>query len=354
MTLKHTPLYSMHRERNAKMADFAGWEMPISYGSELEEHRAVRTDAGMFDVSHMLAIDVAGRDARANLSRLLANDVDKLDAPGRALYSCLLNDEGGILDDLIAYWLGDDKFRLIVNAGTRDKDLEWLRQHATGKVEIEPRFDVAIIAVQGPHARGKFASAFSAVDVTDLPRFCARTRGSWFVSRTGYTGEDGFEILLPADEAPGAWQALLDAGVRPAGLAARDLLRLEAGMLLYGQDMGETTTPIECGLAWTVDLDRDFIGAKALRKRVRAFRLTGLMLEDRGVLRHDQRVVTAAGDGAVTSGSYSPILARSIALARVPPAIGTGERVEVSVRDRMLPARVVSPPFVRAGRALIH
>jgi aminomethyltransferase len=352
--MKATPLNAMHRSLHAKLADFAGWEMPISYGSELEEHRAVRSDAGMFDVSHMLAVDVAGRDARDNLSRLLANDVAKLNTPGKALYSCLLNDAGGILDDLMAYWLGDDRFRLIVNAGTREKDLSWLRERAHGALTIEPRFDRAIIAVQGPRAIEKFGRACPSVDLTGLQRFCARKGGGWLVSRTGYTGEDGVEIVLPNEEALSTWQALLDAGVRPAGLAARDLLRLEAGMLLYGQDMDEMATPIECGLAWTVDLKRDFIGAEALRERAPAFRLAGLFLEDRGVLRHGQRVVTSGGEGTITSGGYSPTLSRAIALARVPAAISDGARVEVAVRDKILSARVVSPPFVRAGRALIH
>jgi aminomethyltransferase len=349
--MKQTPLNAAHRRLNAKLADFAGWEMPISYGSELEEHRAVRQHAGMFDVSHMLAIDIAGSEARETLLRLLANDIAKLKTPGRALYSCLLNDAAGILDDLIAYWLGEDEYRLIVNAGTAEKDLQWLRERAHASVAIRPRGDLAIIAVQGPRARNEFTAAFRDWELSPLKPFSTIERGGWFVSRTGYTGEDGIEVLLPAEDALGAWEALLAVGIHPAGLAARDVLRLEAGMLLYGQDMDETTTPIECGLDWTVDLKRDFVGADALRARTPEFRLAGLVLETRGVLRHGQHIVTAGGAGVVTSGGYSPMLSRSIALARLP--LEPGNRVEVQVRDRMLPARVVSPPFVRHGKALI-
>jgi aminomethyltransferase len=349
---KQTPLYAMHRQLNAKMANFAGWEMPISYGSELEEHRAVRQDAGMFDVSHMLAIDLSGAGSREYLAYVLANDIGKLAFPGKALYSCLLNPDGGIVDDLLAYWLGDDRFRLVVNAGTADKDLAWLRAHGTAQLQIEPRRDLAIIAVQGPKAIEKFSAAVPRADFSGLKRFSARAAGEWFISRTGYTGEDGLEVVLPQQDATQLWQSLLAAAVRPAGLAARDLLRLEAGMLLYGQDMDETSTPIECGLAWTLDLHRDFIGSRALREKKPAFFLAGLVLDDKGVLRHAQKVITEQGEGTVTSGGYSPVLSRSIALARLP--VEASGRVRVAVRDKMLSARIVSPPFVREGRALVN
>lgn len=352
MTLKRTALYPLHREINAKMADFAGWEMPISYGSELNEHRAVRRDAGVFDVSHMLAIDVSGGESRASLRRILANDVGKLIKPGKALYSCLLNAGGGIVDDLIACWLGGDRFRLVVNAGTAEKDLQWLRAHAPRELRIEPRRDLAIIAVQGPKAREKFSVAAPHADISGLETFSARSTGEWLISRTGYTGEDGLEIILPHDDAPPLWRSLVGAGVCPAGLAARDILRLEAGMLLYGQDMDEMTTPIECGLAWTVDLKRDFIGSEALRDRKPACFLTGLVLEDKGVLRHGQKVASDKGEGIITSGGYSPVLSRSIALARLP--LGSSGDVKVAVRDKMLAARIVSPPFARNGKPLIE
>jgi aminomethyltransferase len=349
---KQTPLYAFHRQLKAKMADFAGWEMPISYGSELEEHRAVRQDAGMFDVSHMLAIDFSGTGPRETLTRVLANDIGKLTAPGKAFYSCMLNPEGGIVDDLIAYWLGDHRFRLVVNAGTAEKDLDWLHAHSAKDTQIEPKRDSALIAVQGPKAIEKFNRAFPQADLSGLQSFSACIAGNQFISRTGYTGEDGLEIILPSEDAPQLWQSLLAAGVRPAGLAARDILRLEAGMLLYGQDMDETTTPIECGLTWTVNLHRDFIGSEALRKSKPAYRLRGLLLEDKGVLRHGQKVIACEGEGVITSGGYSPWLSRSIALARLP--ITSSGRVEVAVRDRMLAARIVSPPFVRSGKALVN
>ena len=340
------------------MVDFSGWEMPIHYGSQLEEHHQVRSDAGMFDVSHMAVVDITGPDARPWLSRLLANDVARLRVPGKALYSCMLNEQGGVIDDLIAYYLAEERFRLVVNAGTRTKDLAWMQAQAgADRIDITERSDLGMIAVQGPQARDKVLStmAFNAADkAAALEAFFAAESDGWFVARTGYTGEDGFEITLPAAEAEATWNRLLEAGVKPCGLGARDTLRLEAGMNLYGQDMDETVTPLESGLAWTVAFqdDRDFIGREALLAQKAAGvprRLVGLVLEERGILRAHMGVVTTEGRGETTSGGFSPTLQKAIAFARIPRGAATS--CEVDIRGRLLPARIVRPPFVRQGQA---
>jgi len=357
-----TPLYSEHERLGARIVDFGGWDMPLHYGSQVEEHHAVRTEAGMFDVSHMTVVDVAGAEAEAWLRRLLANDVARLQAPGKALYSCMLNDDGGVIDDLIAYYLGPQQYRLVVNAATRAKDLDWMQRAAEGlQVSVTERPELAMIAVQGPSARERAAALLPEADraaALALAPFTAMPSGELFVARTGYTGEDGWEIILPGGHAVATWQALLAAGVRPCGLGARDTLRLEAGMNLYGQDMDETTTPLESALGWTVawePAERDFTGRAALQAQRDAGpprKLVGLLLEDRGVLRAHQRVVTPDGDGEVTSGSFAPTLGRSVGFARVPA--GVGERVEVDIRGRLLSARVVRPPFVRNGKPRIQ
>lgn len=359
--LKQTPLNSAHRSLNAKLVDFGGWEMPLHYGSQIEEHHQVRRDAGMFDVSHMLVVDVEGATAAQFLRRLLANNIDRLKSPGKALYSCMLNEDGGVLDDLIVYLRDKDCYRLVLNAGSADKDLEWIeRQHQViaADVHILPRRDMAMIAVQGPRARARVWDAAPALrDRSEgLGMFSAVEVGGRFVARTGYTGEDGFEIMLPAQQAVSFWEKLLEAGVAPAGLGARDTLRLEAGMNLYGQDMDEDVTPLESGLAWTVDLGagRDFIGRAALAAAPVSRRLCGLILLERGVLRAHQRVHAAAGDGEITSGSFSPTLNASIALARMPVAVADGEPVTVDVRDRSLKAMTVKYPFVRNGKRLVE
>jgi aminomethyltransferase len=358
---KQTPLNALHREAGARMVDFGGWDMPVNYGSQIDEHHAVRRDAGMFDVSHMRVVDVEGAAARGFLRGALANNVDKLTEPGRALYSCLLAEDGGVLDDLIAYFLREDFFRLVVNASTAEKDVAWLRDLAARRapgLALTPRNDLAMIAVQGPNARAKAWRAFPGTEAATagLKPFSAAFAGELFVARTGYTGEDGFEIVVPAARAAQAWCALAAAGVRPCGLGARDTLRLEAGMNLYGQDMDETTSPLESGLAWTVDLAsaRDFVGKTALAAAPPTKRQVGLVLEGAGgVLRAHQKVLTSQGDGETTSGTFSPTLGRSIALARVPAGVAVGDVVEVEVRDRRLSARVVKPPFVRNGKALV-
>jgi len=339
------------------MVDFAGWEMPINYGSQLEEHHQVRKDAGMFDVSHMTVVDVRGAQSRAFLSRLLANDVARLQRQGKALYSCMLNEQGGVIDDLITYFMEEDWFRVVVNAATHDKDLAWLEEQQTGfEVEITELAGHAMIAVQGPRAREAVHALLPAdwvEQLAGLEPFNAISQGPMFVARTGYTGEDGYEVLLPGEEAAAFWNGLLGQGVKPCGLGARDTLRLEAGMNLYGQDMNAEVTPLESGLAWTVAMkdDREFIGREALeRQQAEGLKrkLVGLVLEGRGVLRPGQAVATNAGDGLTTSGSFSPTLQRAIAFARLP--FGAEGACEVDIRGKHLPARIVKLPFVRNGK----
>ena len=354
---KQTPLYATHVRLGGKLVDFAGWDMPLHYGSQVEEHHQVRRDAGMFDVSHMLAIDLEGESSHDLLHKLIANNVDKLTTPGRALYSCMLNPQGGVIDDLIVYFFRPDFYRVVVNAGTADKDLAWITQHA-GDVVVRPRRDLAMIAVQGPNARVKTWAALPGAEAASaaLKPFHAAWCGDALIARTGYTGEDGFELIIPAERAEATWDALLSAGVKPAGLGARDTLRLEAGMALYGQDMDEQTSPLEAGLAWTVDLaaPRDFIGKSALAGRRAEKQMLGLLLADRGVLRAHQKVFATQGEGEITSGTFSPSMNRSIALARLPAAVAVGDTVEVEIRDKRLKATVVKPPFVRNGKVLLQ
>jgi aminomethyltransferase len=359
---RQTPLFQLHQELGARIVDFGGWDMPVQYSSQIGEHHAVRRAAGVFDVSHMCTVDLKGARVREFLRHLLANDVARLKVPGKALYSCMLNPAGGVLDDLIAYYLTESWFRLVVNAGTRDKDLAWIRNHAPAfGVEVVERADLAMLAVQGPQARAKAAQLLppaEAAAALALDVFVGAQLGPWFVSRSGYTGEDGFEIMMPAADAVSAWRGLNSLGVASCGLGARDTLRLEAGMNLYGNDMDESTHPFESALGWTVALEpqgRDFIGRAALEK-IRssgaARVLVGLLLEDRGVLRGHQKVQlhgTAAGE--ITSGTFSPTLERSIAFARV--AAPAAAAVQVDIRGKLLNARVVKPPFVRFGRSLL-
>ncbi len=360
-----TPLHDTHVSLGAKMVDFGGWDMPLHYGSQLQEHHVVRRDCGMFDVSHMNVIDLKGANTRDFLRLLLANDVVKLTTPGKALYSCMLNANGGVVDDLIVYYFDDQWYRIVANAGTRDKDMLWIQNAARqfGDVKVTQRDDLAMIAVQGPNAREKVYAALGEslrASAGTLKPFHSVSVGDLFIATTGYTGEDGFEIVLPAKSAPATWQALHQAGVAPAGLGARDTLRLEAGMNLYGQDMDENIGPLESGLAWTVAFnpsDRGFIGRDALEKQQAAgvpLKLVGLVLEGKGVLRNHQKVFCTAGEGDITSGSFSPTLERSIALARVPAAVGVGDHCEVDVRGRREPARVVKYPFVRNGKSCLE
>jgi aminomethyltransferase len=362
--LKKTVLNSTHRAMNARMVDFGGWDMPVNYGSQIEEHHAVRNNCGMFDVSHMCPVDVVGPDCRAFLSRLVANDVAKLTVSGKALYAAMLNEAGGVIDDLIIYFLTDTRFRIVVNAGTAEKDLAWMQARlAEWKLEvtITQRRDgdnaLAIIAVQGPNARTRVWEVLpQAKAATEgLKAFFAAEVDQYFIASTGYTGEDGYEIMLPADEAEALWNKLNAAGVAPCGLGARDTLRLEAGMNLYGQDMDETVSPLDAGLAWTVSLntDRDFVGKAALVANGQQKQFLGLILLDKGVLRGHQQVITKQGNGEITSGSFSPTLQQSIALARLPLGVQIGDEVEVDIRGKLLKAKVTKPVFARNGKAVI-
>ena len=358
MTQK-TVLNETHRALGAKMVDFGGWDMPIHYGSQIDEHHQVRRDAGMFDVSHMTVVDLEGARAREFLRRLVANSVDKLQKPGKALYTAMLNERGGVIDDLIVYFMSEDWFRLVVNAATRDKDLAWIAEQARPfGVEVKERPEFGMVAVQGPNAREKVIGLLRADDrapVSKLARFAARAATTAdgvevFVARTGYTGEDGFEVIVPEDRTVAFWNALLAAGVKPAGLGARDTLRLEAGMNLYGQDMDEDVTPFEAALAWTVALDegRDFIGRAALEAQQAAGtarQMVGLVMDEKGVLRHGQKVLTANGEGEILSGTFSPTIGKAIAFARIPG--GAPGEVRVDIRGREVPVRVVRFPFVR-------
>ena len=359
MTQK-TILNETHRRLGAKMVDFGGWDMPLHYGSQIEEHHAVRRDCGMFDVSHMCAVDIAGPDAKTFLLRLIANNIDKLKEPGKALYSAMLNETGGVVDDLIVYFVGDGQYRMVINAGTAEKDLAWMMVRVAAwqlDVAVTPRRDLAIIAVQGPNAKSKVWQVLpeSRAVTEALKPFYSASVGDTFIATTGYTGETGFEITLPTSQAENFWQKLLDVGVKPIGLGARDTLRLEAGMNLYGQDMDETVSPLDAGLTWTIDLstDRDFVGKAALLAQPQQKQFLGLVLLDKGVLRAHQKVITAHGDGEITSGTFSPTLQQSIALARLPQGVAIGETVRVEIRDKQLAAKVVKPCFVRNGKPLI-
>lgn len=360
---QRTPLYEKHLQAGGKIVDFAGWEMPIHYGSQIEEHYQVRRHAGMFDVSHMVVVDFTGRQVWDFLRHLLANDVARLKDAGKALYSCMLNEQGGVIDDLIVYYLDDMNYRMVVNAATRDKDLAWMEKCADGfDVTLRERDDLSMIAVQGPEARARVFNLLADNErqlAESLKPFYGVQLSHLFVARTGYTGEDGFEIIVPNAQVADLWQSLLDADVKPCGLGARDTLRLEAGMNLYGTDMDENVSPLESGLGWTVaweSADRDFIGRTALEQQRETGclkRFVGLYLEGRGVLRGHQKVILTDGsEGEITSGTYSPTLGNAIAMARVPASIG--EQCEVEIRNKRLPARVVKLPFVRHGKILIN
>ncbi|MEL6869234.1 MAG: glycine cleavage system aminomethyltransferase GcvT [Pseudomonadota bacterium] len=356
-----TVLHAIHVAANGKMVDFGGWDMPLHYGSQLDEHHLVRRAAGMFDVSHMTIVDISGDDGepRRFLKHLLANDIDKAAKPGQAVYTCMLNADGGVVDDLIAYWMGDNDYRLVVNAATRAKDLAWMAQIAKDfTVTLAERSGLAMIAVQGPLARERAVGVLPGAlqdAAMALKPFHATFDDAWFVARTGYTGEDGWELMMPAAVAGDCWQRLQEAGIAPAGLGARDTLRLEAGLNLYGSDMDETTSPLESNLGWTVDRtsQRGFVGEAALDASEPTRKLVGLVLMGRGVLRDHQIVHAQDGDaiGEITSGGFSPTLNRSVALARVSADIGP--RAEVSVRNKRLPVQVVKPPFVRRGKVLV-
>ena len=373
---QRTPLYQSHVNSEGKMVDFSGWELPIHYGSQIEEHDAVRTDAGMFDVSHMVVTDIKGANTKAWLQKLLANDVDKLKTTGKALYSGMLNEEGGVIDDLIVYLMNDDatEYRIVSNAATRDKDMAQFHKVAEGfDLTITERPELAMLAVQGPNAIEKLSQAkpswadtlaglkpFVGADLTDIEGT------DWFVARTGYTGEDGVEVIMHGDDAPAFFEQLKTNGIKPAGLGARDTLRMEAGMNLYGHDMDETISPYECNMGWTLALkdDRDFVGRAALvskRKQAKddntAMKQVGLLLTTRGVLREGMTVTINQGTdneqtGIITSGTFSPSLKNSIAIARVPASVSDDDTVQVDLRGKgkFVDVRVLKLPFVRNGK----
>jgi len=362
---RKTPLFECHQEMGGKMVDFSGWDMPINYGSQINEHNQVRNHAGMFDVSHMTVIDMTGDQVKDFLSQLLANDISRLKDNGKALYSCMLNENGGVIDDLITYYMDDNFYRTVVNAATRDKDIAWIKKHAEAfGVSITERTDLAMIAVQGPKARELAASLFdedTRAKALALKPFYAFQTPAFFIARTGYTGEDGFEIMLANENAAGFWRELSAADVKPAGLGARDTLRLEAGMNLYGTDMDENISPLECGLSWTVAWEpasRDFIGREALEK-IKATTNTqfaGLVLETKGVIRSHQKVLVEdeqgnMQEGEVTSGTFSPTLGRAIAMARIPKT--NAEACTIEIRGKQLAAKIVKPVFVRNGKACV-
>jgi aminomethyltransferase len=358
---KKTPLYDQHLALNARMVEFAGWEMPINYGSQIEEHQATRSHAGLFDVSHMNIVDIKNKTAKDFLKYLLANDISKL-IPGKALYSCMLNHQGGVIDDLIVYMLSGDHYQLVLNAGTKEKDLQWLQQQNTFHCQITPREDLAILALQGPYAMRIAESVFSGdfgAEVAALKPFCFAVSEHILAARTGYTGEDGLELIVSAEIAVNLWQKILGAGAHPIGLGARDTLRLEAGLNLYGQDMDESTSPLASNLGWTVVFkpeERDFIGREALVSSEISQKFVGLILEKGGILRHDQKIFSENQEnnqeiGVITSGGFSPVLNCSIALARIINKDIT--EAFVDIRGKLLPVKITKPAFVRRGKKLV-
>lgn len=360
--LKETALVDLHKELGGKLVDFGGWNMPLHYGSQMEEHHVVRQSAGVFDVSHMTVVDVTGTDAKAYLQKLLANDVDKLKVLGKALYSGMLNAQGGVIDDLIVY-LTEEGYRLVVNCATREKDLAWMNEQSSAfDVALQERPDLALLAVQGPDARAIVNTVLADPTLADIGVFFGQSvdveGASYFVARTGYTGEDGYEIMLPSNQAEAFMRKLLAAGVKPCGLGARDTLRLEAGMNLYGHEMDDEISPLEANMAWTIawqPQERDFIGRDVIEaQKVRGIenKLVGLVIKGKGVLRAGQEVSCAGSDtrGVITSGTFSPTLGCSVALARVPASF-EGE-CDVLIRNKQVAVELVKPQFVRLGKSL--
>lgn len=361
--LQETALVNLHKELGGKLVDFGGWNMPLHYGSQIEEHHTVRSAAGWFDVSHMTIVDISGAEAQAYLQKLLANDVAKLKSPGKALYTAMLNEQGGVIDDLIVYLL-EDGYRLVVNCATREKDLAWMQQQSKSfDVELVEQPQLAMVAVQGPEARAAVAEVVISPQLDDLSVFSAvaleQNGEDWLIARTGYTGEDGYEIMLPSDQVETFVRALMDGGVKPCGLGARDTLRLEAGMNLYGHEMDDTVSPLEANMAWTIAWQpeaREFIGRDVLAQQQAEGiknKLVGLLIQGKGVLRAEQEVRCAGSElrGVITSGTFSPTLGTSIALARIPTSFSGP--CEVMIRNKVVPVKVVNPTFVRHGKALI-
>jgi aminomethyltransferase len=361
---RRTPLYDAHLRAGARMVPFAGWEMPVQYEGVIEEHRAVRSAAGLFDVSHMGEFRLTGPGAESFLQRLTPNDVSQLQ-PGRAHYSALLNERGTYLDDILVYRFGQQDYQLVVNAGNIPTDFAWVAAQPHPEVDLrDVSDDYALLALQGPLAPAILARITDAdLGAMRYYRFAeARVDGRpAIVSRTGYTGEDGFEIFLEPGDGDPVWQALLEAGardgLRPAGLGARDTLRLEAGMPLYGHEIDDTTTPFEAGLEWVVKLDKgDFIGRRALVEVAAAVpgrRLVGFEVTGRGIARQGCAVkVGSEAVGIVTSGTWSPTFEKALGMAYVPASLAAaGTSLALDVRGKLVEARVVALPFYRRAKA---
>jgi len=354
---KHTALYAKHLESNATLIEIGGWSMPSHYGSASQEHQAVRQHSGMFDVSHMTIVDVRGLDAEAYLQKLLANDVTRLADTGKALYSAMLNNNGGIIDDLIVYNM-DGWYRVISNCITREQTLEWMTAQSKGfEVTLTDRPELVIIAIQGPDALSKVKSVCTEAAglIDSLNPFQSQVKASWFYARTGYTGEEGLEVILPEEEAADFWQQLLDAGVTPCGLTAADTLRIEAGLNAYGKEMDESTSPLIANMrhtiAWQPE-ERHFFGREALEAELAAgikLKLVGLILSTDDIMSAEQKVVIEGlGEGVITSAAFSPTLQSSIAIARVPN--DTSEHCQVEIQGQLINAKVITLPFVRYGK----
>lgn len=357
---KHTSLFALHRAAGARMIEFGGWEMPVQYTGIVEEHRSVRTAAGLFDVAHMGEVEITGPGALESVQRLIPNDASRL-AVGQGLYSPMCTPAGGIIDDLTVFRLGEQRFFFVVNAARTEQDFSWIAEHTRNATPTNRSADLALLALQGPRA-AEILQALTPFNLSTLAYFHASDGVTvaacrCLVSRTGYTGEDGFEIACAWDDAPALWTALLDAGRRygavPVGLGARDTLRLEAGYMLYGNDIDETTTPLEAPLAWTVKTDKgDFIGREALlAQKARGVdrKFAGFEMIDRAIPRqgHDLHA-DGRRVGRVTSGTFGPWVNKSIGMGYVERALGQpGAPVHVEIRGRLHAARVVKLPFYR-------
>ena len=356
MSLRRTPLFDAHLRAGARMVEFAGWEMPVQYTSVLEEHHAVRNDAGLFDVSHMGVFAFEGPGALEDCNRLITNDLARIE-DGRALYTVVTSERGGTVDDVICYRVSTERILVVVNAANREKDLNWFLSHGAKVRDESDRW--ALLALQGPRAQS-LLQPLASIDLGTIRffRFAEAELGGKraIVARTGYTGEDGFEIFCRPEDAEALWTALVDAGARPCGLGARDSLRLEAALCLYGHELTDEHTPFEAGLDWVVKLDKaDFVGKEALlRQRAEGVKrkLVGFTLEDRGIPRSGYPVLHEGKEvGVVTSGTMSPTLKKPIGLAYVPAELASvGSTFEVKIRDKAAKARVIETPFYRRSR----
>ncbi|MGA7953894.1 MAG: glycine cleavage system aminomethyltransferase GcvT [Gloeobacterales cyanobacterium] len=350
MDFKHTPLFDLQLAQNARMVPFEAWEMPVQYKGILAEHQAVRSDVGLFDISHMGKFILKGN--LDEIQRLIPSDLSRLHS-GEGQYTVLLNEQGGIVDDVIFYCHSPEHWTVIVNASTTEKDKTWIQTHASAVELHDLSQERLLLAIQGPNAQAKL-QPYTTIDLSSIPRFGHQTGellgAESFIARTGYTGEDGFELMLPCEEGRSLWTKLLNDGVCPCGLGCRDTLRLEAGMHLYGQDMSDETTPLEASLGWLVHWDKGpFIGREVLesQKSKLTRKLVGLEIQGRGIPRHDYPVLfQGAPIGTVTSGVLSPQSHKGIALAYVPMELSTlATHLEVDIRGKTVPAMVVKRPF---------